>query len=93
MGLHDILAALLVLTSLFAFFVSVDQGYQIAKEQPRFIGGALAHAGLAILFLGIIASGRYGQKQSISLPLNQPKSAVRLSIDCTLECRPRRMER
>jgi cytochrome c-type biogenesis protein CcmF len=74
LGLHDVLAALLVLTSLFALIVSVDHGYRIAKEQPRFIGGALAHAGLAILLLGIIASGRYGQKQSISLPLNQPKS-------------------
>jgi cytochrome c-type biogenesis protein CcmF len=74
MGLHDILAALLVLTSLFAFFISIDQGYGTAKEQPRFIGSALSHAGLAILFLGIIASGRYGEKQSISLPLNQPKS-------------------
>jgi len=74
LGLHDMLAALLVLTSLFAFFVSVEQGYRIAKEQPRFIGGTFAHAGLAILFLGIIASGKYGQKQSISLPLNQAKS-------------------
>jgi cytochrome c-type biogenesis protein CcmF len=74
MGLHDILAALLALTSLFAFFVSVEQGYCVAKEQPRFIGGTLSHAGLAILFLAIIASGRYGQKQSISLPLNQAKS-------------------
>ena len=73
-GLHDVPAALLVFTSLFAFFVSINHGYRVAKEQPRFIGGALSHAGLAILFLGIIASGRYGQKQSISLPLNQSKS-------------------
>ncbi|MGD0035755.1 MAG: cytochrome c biogenesis protein CcsA [Bacteroidota bacterium] len=83
MGLHDILNALLVLTSLFAFFVSVRQGYRIAKEQPRFIGGALSHTGLAILFLGIIASGRYGQKQSISLPLNQPKSAFGYQLNFT----------
>ncbi|RPI06566.1 MAG: hypothetical protein EHM64_02485 [Ignavibacteriae bacterium] len=73
-GLRDILAALLALTSLFAFFVSVEKGYRIAKEQPRFIGSAVSHAGLAVLFLGIIASGQYGQKQSLSLPLNQPKS-------------------
>ena len=74
MGLHDIFAALLALTSLFAFFVSVEQCYRVAKEQPRFIGGSLSHAGLAILFLAIIASGRYGEKQSVSLPLNQLKS-------------------
>jgi cytochrome c-type biogenesis protein CcmF len=71
LGLHDVFAVLLVLTSLFAFFVSVDQGFRLAKERPLFIGGALAHTGLAILFIGIIASGRYGQKQSVALPLNQ----------------------
>jgi cytochrome c-type biogenesis protein CcmF len=71
LGLHDVFAILLVLTSLFAFFISVDQGFRLAKEQPLFIGGALAHTGLAILFIGIIASGRYGQKQSVALPLNQ----------------------
>jgi len=74
LGLRDVFAILLVLTSLFAFFVSVDQGFQLAKERPLFIGGALAHTGLAILFIGIIASGRFGQKQSIALPLNQSQS-------------------
>jgi cytochrome c-type biogenesis protein CcmF len=82
-GLDDVLAALLTLTSLFAFFVSIDQGYRIAKQQPRFMGGALSHAGLAILFLGIIASGRYGQKQSISLPLNQSKSIFGYKVTYT----------
>jgi cytochrome c-type biogenesis protein CcmF len=71
LGLHDGLAILLVLTSLFAFFISVDQGFRLAKERPLSIGGALAHTGLAILFIGIVASGRYGQKQSVALPLNQ----------------------
>ena len=73
LGLRDVLAAALVLTSLFAFFVALEQGYRVAKEQPRFLGASLSHAGLAVLFLGIIASGRYGQKQSVSLPLNESK--------------------
>jgi len=73
LGLRDALASVLVLTSLFALFVAVEQGYRVAKEQPRFLGGSLSHIGLAILFLSIIASGRFGQKQSVSLPLNQPK--------------------
>jgi cytochrome c-type biogenesis protein CcmF len=71
LGLHDVFAVLLVLTSLFAFFISFDHGFRLAKERPLFIGGALAHIGLTILFIGIIASGRYGQKQSVALPLNQ----------------------
>jgi cytochrome c-type biogenesis protein CcmF len=71
LGLHDVLAAILILTSLFALFISVGQGFRLAKERLLFIGGALAHTGLAILFIGIIASGRYGQKQSVALPLHQ----------------------
>jgi cytochrome c-type biogenesis protein CcmF len=70
-GLHDVLAGTLLFTSLFAFYISMSHGYHIAKEQPQYIGGALSHAGVAILFIGIIASGRYGQKQSVALPLNQ----------------------
>jgi cytochrome c-type biogenesis protein CcmF len=73
LGLHDVFAALLLFTSLFALFVAIEHGYGIAKEKPLFIGGALSHIGLAILFIGIIASGRYGQKQSVALPFNQPQ--------------------
>jgi cytochrome c-type biogenesis protein CcmF len=68
---HDVFAVLLVFTSLFAFFISVDQGFRLAKERPLFVGGTLAHTGLAILFIGIIASGHFGQKQFVALPLNQ----------------------
>jgi cytochrome c biogenesis factor len=72
-GMHNVLAALLVLASLFAFFVSVHHGYLVAKEKPWFIGGAISHAGLALLFLSIVASEWYGQRQLISLPMDQPK--------------------
>jgi cytochrome c-type biogenesis protein CcmF len=82
-GLHDVLAAALVLTSIFALIISVDHGVRIVKKQPGFAGGALAHAGLAILFLGIIASGRYGQKQSVALPLNQVQSVIGYSLTYT----------
>jgi cytochrome c-type biogenesis protein CcmF len=70
-GLNDIFAMLLVLTSLFAFFIGIDQGFQLAKERLLDIGGALAHIGIAILFIGIIASGQYSQKQSVALSINQ----------------------
>jgi len=72
-GMHDVPAALLVLTSLFSLFISLDQGFQLLKERPAFIGGPLAHAGIAVLFIGVISSGHYGLKQSVVLPLNQPQ--------------------
>ena len=92
MGLHDILAALLVLTSLFAFFVSVEQGYHVAKEQPRFIGGTFAHVELVILFLGY----RFRQvwRETIHFPsAESTKADVRVEHDCTPERCRRRTER
>jgi cytochrome c-type biogenesis protein CcmF len=80
LGLPDIPIALLMLTSVFALFVSVDYGYQVVGERPLSIGGALSHAGLALLFLGIIASGKYDQKQSVSLPIHQSESVFGYSL-------------
>ena len=75
-GVRDVVMALFAFASLFAFFVNAFRVYQVAKESPWFIGGAVAHIGLVLLFLGIIGSGRYGEKQTASLPLNGSKQVL-----------------
>jgi cytochrome c-type biogenesis protein CcmF len=75
-GLHDILIGLFAFTSLFAFFVNVIRLYSLARENFRYTGGAIAHIGLALLFLGIIGSGRYGEKKTASLGVNEPKEVL-----------------
>ncbi|HCA80230.1 MAG TPA: hypothetical protein DEP53_10915 [Bacteroidetes bacterium] len=70
-GLDDVLFAVFAFSSLFALSVNAIRLYRLARENVRFTGGALAHLGLALLFLGIIGSGRYGQKQTASLPMNE----------------------
>jgi len=75
-GMHDLVMGLFAFVSLFAFFVNVFRLYQLAKESVWYIGGAVAHIGLAFLFLGIIGSGRYGQKETASLPLNGSKEVL-----------------
>jgi cytochrome c-type biogenesis protein CcmF len=82
-GLNDIQAGALALASFFAFFISVEHGYRIVKQQPRFIGSALSHAGLAILLLAIIGSGRYGREQSVALPLNQTQNVLGYELTYT----------
>jgi cytochrome c-type biogenesis protein CcmF len=72
-GLRDIMMGLLAFASLFAFFVNIIRMVKLAKENIRFTGGTISHIGLALLMLGIIGSGRYGEKQTASLPLNGPK--------------------
>jgi cytochrome c-type biogenesis protein CcmF len=75
-GLHDILMGLLAFASLFAFFVNAMRMVALAKESIRYTGGTISHIGLALLFLGIIGSGRYGEKQTASLPINVPTEVL-----------------
>lgn len=82
-GLRDIMIGLLAFASLFAFFVNVVRLYRLSREDIRFTGGPLAHIGLAVLFLGIIGSGRYGEKKTASLPSNQTKEVLGYQLTYT----------
>ncbi|OYV85653.1 MAG: hypothetical protein B7Z63_05175, partial [Ignavibacteriae bacterium 37-53-5] len=41
----------------------------------RYLGASVAHIGIAVLFIGIIASTRYDRSVTLSLPLNDPSKA------------------
>jgi cytochrome c-type biogenesis protein CcmF len=83
LGLDNWQMAALALTSLFALFVSLDKVYRIIKEDPRWAGGAIAHVGLALLFLGIIGSGYYGKKVTTSLSENETKEVLGYQLTYT----------
>ncbi|MCU0411157.1 MAG: cytochrome c biogenesis protein CcsA [Bacteroidetes bacterium] len=80
LGVTDIAALALCFSAAFAMVVSVEHGFRLVRQQPSLVGGALAHAGLAMLLLGVIASGRYGEKQAASLPMNQPKEVLGYTV-------------
>jgi cytochrome c-type biogenesis protein CcmF len=75
-GMHDVVMGVFAWTCLFAFFVNLVRLYTLSRENIRYTGGVLAHIGLTVLFLGIIGSGRYGEKQTASLGLNQAKEVL-----------------
>lgn len=79
-GVRETSTLALSAASLFALAVTSKRAYNLGRQNPRLLGGVLSHAGLAILFLAIIASGRYGEKQIISLPLNQPQEVFGYSV-------------
>lgn len=76
LGVRDPGALALIFTSLFALFVNVDIGFRVARGDPRFLGGKLAHAGVAIFFLGMIASGRFEMRAHVALPLYHPREVL-----------------
>jgi cytochrome c-type biogenesis protein CcmF len=82
-GLDDVLFGVFTFSSLFALTVNAIRLYKLAKENIRFTGGALSHLGLALLFLGIVGSGRYGQKQTASLPMHEAKEVLGYKLTFT----------
>lgn len=72
-GVTDPAMLALGAASVFALAINIERIVSLARVNPGGTGGAIAHVGLALLFLGIIASGRYGQKTTVSLPLETPK--------------------
>lgn len=82
-GLTDVTLGLFAFVSLFALVVNAIRFYRLAKESLHWTGGTLAHMGLALLFLGIIGSGRYGQKETTSLTLNESKDLLGYTLTYT----------
>jgi len=66
-GVRDVEVAIFTAASAFALFVNLQVGYRVFKGNPRFAGGAIAHIGMALLFLGFVSSSKYDDKQTVTL--------------------------
>lgn len=58
---------------LIAFFLIV--GYPKFEAGSKFLGAYVAHAGVALFMIGVIASARYSEKEILQLPQNTPVKA------------------
>ncbi len=83
LGVKHASMLLLACSSLFAFFVNLEVGITVARGNPRFLGGKLAHAGIALFLLGVIATGKYAPMEHLVLPLNMPQQALGHSLTYT----------
>jgi len=74
-GVQDFLIALFALASLFTFFVNAELAVNAFRKKKSSIGAYVAHLGIALVFLGIIASSKYSREENLSLELNRPQNA------------------
>lgn len=74
-GVQDFLIALFALASLFTFFVNAELAVNAFRKKKSSIGAYIAHLGIALVFLGIIASSKYSREENLSLELNMPQNA------------------
>jgi len=75
-GVTDVPVLLLAFSSAFALFVNLLVGYRIFRGNPKYAGGAIAHIGVALLFLGFISSSRYDDKETVSLEQGTPVNVL-----------------
>jgi cytochrome c-type biogenesis protein CcmF len=73
---RDVLVALFVFGASFALFSNLLVGWRIIRGTPKFAGGSIAHIGLAVMFLGFVASSKYDDKVTLSLPQGETVEAL-----------------
>ncbi|MGE5840539.1 MAG: cytochrome c-type biogenesis CcmF C-terminal domain-containing protein, partial [Deltaproteobacteria bacterium] len=83
LGVRDWLAVLFVFGSAFALFANLAVGMRIVKGNPKYAGGSIAHVGLAIMFLGFVASSKYDEKQTVTLPEGETVEAIGYKLTYT----------
>jgi cytochrome c-type biogenesis protein CcmF len=74
-GVQDFLIAIFAFAALFTFFVNAELAVNAFRKNKSTIGAYIAHIGLALIFLGIIASSKYSQEENMALELNVPQKA------------------
>ncbi len=83
MGFEEVLILLFVFFSAFSLFANAKVGYAVYRGNPKFIGGSLAHIGIAVLFIGFVTSERYDEQRTLSLELGKPVEALGYTLTYT----------
>ncbi len=54
---------------------------RLARKRIRLSSGAVAHLGLGLMFLGIVASSAYDRSEKVKLPQGEPNSALGYELE------------
>ncbi|MCX8057148.1 MAG: cytochrome c biogenesis protein CcsA [Ignavibacteria bacterium] len=71
-GVKDLKMVLFAFASAFAFFVNAEIAYKIFRRNFEKVGAYIAHMGLALLFIGVIASSKYDKSIDVNLVKGEP---------------------
>ncbi len=80
---HEILVDALICAALFSLFANLQVAWKIVKGNPKFAGGAIAHIGLAVIFIGFVTSSKFDEKHTVPLEQGKPQSVMGYSLTYT----------
>ncbi|MCX7798448.1 MAG: cytochrome c biogenesis protein CcsA [Melioribacter sp.] len=66
-GVQNIMLIILTFSSSFTFFVNGEIALSILKGRKSFIGAYIAHIGIALFLVGVVATGGYSKHQQVDL--------------------------
>ncbi|MCX6143266.1 MAG: cytochrome c biogenesis protein CcsA [Ignavibacteriales bacterium] len=76
LGPEHILILLFTFCAAFSLFANIKVGYGVFMGNPKFVGGSIAHIGIAVMCLGFVTSSRYDTKATLSLERGKPVDAL-----------------
>ena len=76
MGSEEFLILLFTFCSAFSLFANLQVGYGVFMGNPKFVGGSIAHIGIAVMCLGFVTSERYDDKATVSLERDKSVEAL-----------------
>ncbi|MCK9409102.1 MAG: cytochrome c biogenesis protein CcsA [Bacteroidetes bacterium] len=81
MGATHVAMIVFIFASAFALCTNVIVGWKIVRGNPKMAGGSIAHVGIALMFLGFVASAKYDDVKTLNL--EQGKSVQALGYTMT----------
>ncbi|MCL4551253.1 MAG: cytochrome c biogenesis protein CcsA [Bacteroidetes bacterium] len=66
-GVHNIMLILLTLSSSFALIVNGEIAYKIFRGRKSFLGAYVAHVGIALFLIGVLATAGHSKQKQIDL--------------------------
>ena len=71
-GVADIMQILLSFSAVFSLVINFEIAYKIARKKVTQIGAYVAHIGIALFLLGVVATGGFTSQDSVDLEKGKP---------------------
>lgn len=82
-GITDFMAILFTVSAVFMLVINIDMVRKIVKGKKLFIGAYVAHTGIALFMLGVIATGWFSIEKQVELEEGITKSVLGYDLTFT----------
>jgi len=82
-GVYDLMLIILTFASFFALFVNIEVATKIVKGNKIALGSYIAHAGMALFLLGVMATGGFKQSKQVELPKGETVNVLGYDLTYT----------